>query len=111
MRRLLGAFFIVCAAIHVYGLFAHITDESTLSHVIHTISYLLCFIAVLSPSSKSKIAYSFGAIYPFAYHLHCALQSAIHSSNFNVICWLVVVVLPLGGWWLVKSISVLPNDK
>jgi hypothetical protein len=111
IRYLLSTFFLICAAIHIYGLFAHITDESTLSHIIHTLSYLLCFVAVFSPTRKSKIAYLIGTIYPFAYHLHCALQSALYTNNFNFICWLVAMVLLLGGWWLMKSTSISASDK
>lgn len=111
IRHLLSAFLLVCAAIHVYGLFVHITNEGTLSHIIHTLSYLLCFVAVLFLHKKSRLAYAVGAIYPFIYHLNCATQSAIYEHKFNTICWLVTVVLPLGGWWLIRSTSVSPSDE
>jgi hypothetical protein len=46
--------------------------------------------------------YAAGMIYPFLYHLSCALNQWNALGKFSVICWLVVVMMPLGFGVLIK---------
>ncbi len=94
-------FLVICVAVHVYGLASPISDESVSSHIVHSISYLLCLWAVLHPSWRYALfCYIPGMLYPVAYHALCAYRTFAEHGEANFICLLVVFLLPVGAWWL-----------
>jgi hypothetical protein len=96
-------FLLICIGVHVYGLFEPITHESTASHLIHLVSYSLCLFAFLAPLPGRPFVYSLAAVYPFAFHAHCAWVSFFDAGKLNGICILVVVLMPIGAFWLFKQ--------
>lgn len=101
VKVLLAAFLAICVGVHVYGLLAPFSSESTLSHLIHLVGYSTCLLSVLLKKNPFTLPlYLCGALYPFFYHALCAWHSYSVAQELNYICWLVVVLLPLGGWWL-----------
>jgi hypothetical protein len=100
IRALFSIFLAICIGVHIYGLLTHFNNESNASHVVHLISYSLCFYAFLKPINYRLALYSFGSIYPFLYHAHCAWLSYAQYSKWNGVCILVVVMLPLGALWV-----------
>ena len=102
-KILFAIFLVICIGVHVYGLFKPITHETTASHLIHIASYSLCLLTFLAPVQGRIIIYSLAAIYPFAFHAHCAWVSLADNGQLNGICILVVVMMPLGAFWIWKQ--------
>lgn len=100
---LFALFFLPAIGVHVYGLFVPITQESTVSHIIHIISYSICFIALLRALPYRLLLYSLAAVYPFLFHANCFFTPLLQQQRFNWVCLLVIVMLPLGGIWISKS--------
>jgi hypothetical protein len=100
--RLLQAFFVVCILIHVYGLYSPITDEGVTSHIIHIISYSLCFMGLGALSTPNVLFYTLGCIYPFYYHFSFLAKQFYTNYTINFICLLVSVLLPT-GWLLLRK--------
>lgn len=96
-------FLMFCAGVHVYGLFVPFNSESTGSHIIHLLSYLLCLYSFHSKSSYSKWMYLAGMVYPVAFHAVCAYSTYIHQHRINGICVWVVVALPLAWLWMISD--------
>lgn len=107
IRVLFVIFFIICIAVHVYGLFTHFNHETNTSHIIHLLSYCLCLFTFFRNFRYGLLLYIVASCYPFAYHAHCAWTSYSVYSKLNGICLLVVLMMPLGGVYLgmVKSIQ------
>lgn len=100
---LFSLFLLFCAGVHVYGLFVPFNSESTASHTIHLLSYLLCLYSFHNKSSYGKWMYLAGMIYPVAFHAVCAYSTYIHQHRLNGICVLVVVALPLAWLWMISG--------
>jgi hypothetical protein len=88
--------------VHIYVPMAQPSNESNLSHLIHLISYGACGLAFISNYWFKKWMYAVGMIYPFFYHLNCAITQWNKLGKFSVVCWLVVVMMPLGLGVLLK---------
>jgi hypothetical protein len=100
---LFAIFLLICIGVHIYGLYGHMTHESTASHFIHIVSYCLCLLAFLVALPGRPFVYSMAAVYPFMFHAHCAWLSLINEGRLNGICILVVAMLPLGAIWVFKQ--------
>jgi hypothetical protein len=98
-------FLLIAALVHVYGLAYNDTSESTLSHIVHLVSYLVALFTVLKSFKFHVIIYVAAAIYPFYYHLACAVETYNNTGALNAICILVVILMPLIGGWLFKTSS------
>ncbi|MBX7181663.1 MAG: hypothetical protein K1X82_06090 [Bacteroidia bacterium] len=98
MILFLGIAFVV----HIYVPMAQPSNESNLSHIIHLLSYGSCGLAFISNYSIKKWMYGIGAIYPFIYHLNCAIHQWQDFGKFSPVCWLVVVMMPAGLVVLLK---------
>lgn len=99
---LFSLFFIPAVGVHVYGLFAPITQESTASHIIHIVSYSVCFFTFLRAIKYRLLLYALAAVYPFMFHANCFFTPLVQQNKFNAVCLLVIVMLPLGGLWIYK---------
>ncbi len=93
---LLSLFLVVCIAVHVLGLIYHPTQESNLSHIAHLVSYSLCLLCCLRPLPYANWIYVTATVYPFVYHGICAYESLTKLGKPNWICFLVIILLPLG---------------
>jgi len=89
--------------VHIAGLFTHITDESTASHLIHVVSYSLCLYTILFPVAHRLSLYLVGALYPFLFHANCFLTPLLQQNKISYVCLLVIVMLPLGAVWIRKG--------
>ena len=96
LQYLMLFFFGIAFLVHIYVPLVQPSQESNFSHGIHLLSYSACGIAFLNKYSKSKQLYLIGMIYPFLYHLNCALTQWNEYGKFNLICWLVAGIMPLG---------------
>jgi hypothetical protein len=96
-------FFVPAIAVHFIGLFKHITDESTASHLIHVFSYSLCLYTILFAVKHRLSLYAIGAVYPFLFHANCFLTPLLQQNKISPICLLVIVMLPLGALWIRKG--------
>ena len=97
LRILIGLFLAIAVAVHIAGLFMHVSDENILSHIIHIISYSLCLFMFLRSVKYRLVLYAIGAIYPFCYHANCFFTHLLQQQKFNSICFEVIVVLPLAA--------------
>jgi hypothetical protein len=102
-KYLFAVFLVICVGVHVYGLFAPITHEGTASHLVHIASYSLCLLTFLVPVPGRPFVYLLAAVYPFAFHAHCAWVSLHDNGSLNGICILVVCALPMGAAWLFRQ--------
>jgi len=100
IKFLLGSFFAFCIGVHIYGLIKPFSQETVLSHIVHSASYTLCLFALLKFSNYRLLLFVLGAIYPFFYHARCAYQTFLTHHTLNGICLLVVAIIPLGALWL-----------
>jgi hypothetical protein len=105
-------FLIICIAVHVVGLCvaghlftlsSPISDEPAYSHIIHLVCYCICLFALLRPIKYRTLVYCLAAIYPFYYHAHCAWVSYTVHHEFNAICILVIIEMPLIALWIWKQ--------
>jgi hypothetical protein len=96
-------FFVPAVAVHFIGLFKHITDETTASHLIHVVSYGLCLYTFLFPVRHRLTLYITGAVYPFLFHANCFLTPLLQQHKISYVCLLVIVMLPLGALWIRKG--------
>lgn len=102
LNILFGLFLVICIGVHVYGLASPFSDEPVASHIVHLVSYCLCLFALLKAFKYSAVLYALAAIYPFCYHLHCAIMDFNLHGRLNPICILVVVLMPVIGWWILQ---------
>jgi hypothetical protein len=102
LKYLFAAFLLIAALVHVYGLIYHNTNESNSSHIVHLLSYTIALLTVLRPKKYHFAVYVAAAIYPFYYHIGCALQTYNEIGKLNPICILVVILMPLIGAWVLK---------
>jgi hypothetical protein len=100
IKYLFATFLLIAALVHVYGLAFNDTSESTLSHIVHLVSYLVALFTVLKHFKFSTVIYFVSAVYPFYYHLACAVETYYNKGELNAICILVVILMPLIGGWL-----------
>ena len=87
----------------MYGLATHFNKESNLSHVVHLLSYGICFFTFLKAVKFRLPLYLLAAIYPFAYHANCAWMTYSQLGKLNGVCLYVVVMLPLGAFWILSQ--------
>lgn len=103
IKYLFATFLLIAVLVHVYGLIYNDTSESTASHLVHLVSYSAALLAVLKPFKLHVALYMVAAVYPFYYHWVCAVASYKQTGELNAICILVVILMPLIGWWLFKT--------
>lgn len=103
LKVFFALFLVVCIGVHVYGLFVPFTTESTASHITHLLSYSLCLFALLTKFNIRLAVYFVGALYPFYYHANCAWNTFQAQHTLNIVCWLVVILLPLIGGFIAKE--------
>lgn len=100
VKILFALFFIPAIGVHVYGLIHPFTDESIPSHIIHVLSYSICFYTFLRPMKYRLALYGLAAIYPFAYHANCFFSHLLQQNKFTPVCLLVIVMMPMGAVWI-----------
>jgi hypothetical protein len=103
LKVLFALFLAICIGVHVYGLVTRFSGESNASHVTHLVSYSLCLFVLLANRNTRFKIYLIGALYPFFYHANCAWNTFQTHHTLNGICLLVVVLLPLIGWFIAKQ--------
>lgn len=91
----LRVFFVIGVSVHIVGLIKPFSAEPVWSHIVHIVSYSICLAAVWLKGNLSRWMYLAGALYPFYYHMQCAVQQAL-QQQINTICIITCVVL-LGG--------------
>ena len=105
-------FLLICIGVHVVGLATHYSDEPVYSHCIHLLSYCLCLYALLRKGIPYRaLIYFLAAVYPFLYHGNCAWMSYTLHGRLNPVCILVVVLMPLIGFWIWRQGSNLPGKR
>jgi hypothetical protein len=103
-------FFIPAIGVHVYGLIHPFTDESIPSHIVHVLSYSICFFTLLRPVKFRLLLYCVAAIYPFLYHANCFLTHLLQQDKLTPVCLLVIIMMPLGAIWIIwKNKTALPH--
>lgn len=103
-RRVMIAFLAICLAVHIAGLLRPFSSEPTWSHLVHLLSYALCLYCVIRPMQLAWVIYTIGTIYPFLYHAPCAWTQYSEHGQLSIVCILVVVLLPAGGWLVRPSL-------
>lgn len=99
-RILVALFLVICILVHVVGLVTPVSDETLLSHLVHLASYGMCLAAFWLSFSMRIPVYLVGAVYPVYFHGQCLLHTWTSAHRINVICLLVVVILPLTAIWM-----------
>ncbi len=105
VKILFSIFFSICVLVHVAGLFGQYVNEPLWSHIVHIISYCMCFYSLLFAIRYRFWIYMAGAIYPWYYHANCAWMSYTNLHQYNRICLLVVVMMPLGAAWVLSQVK------
>lgn len=91
----LRVFFTVAIAVHIIGLYKPFSTEPVWSHLLHIVSYAACQLAIWKKGNLSRWLYVAGALYPFYYHLQCAIQQAL-QQQINTICIITCATLVAG---------------
>ena len=94
LKILLTLYLLLAVALHVYDFFSGLTEEGPVSHLLHLVSYGLSAYLLWFYLPRAQLLMLGACLYPFAYHLHCAVQQAM-VGEIAWICWLVVLLQPL----------------
>ena len=100
IRILIALFLVICILVHVVGLVRPFSEETVLSHILHIISYGMCLAAFWLYFPFRIPVYLIGAVYPLYIHGDCLAHYLSAEHRVNIICLLVVVVLPLAAIWM-----------
>lgn len=104
VRTLISMFLTIAVAVHLAGpFFPDKLPEPLWSHLLHTVCYSVCLFTFLRPLKFRLWLFVLAAIYPFAFHAKCFWVSFAQREQLNIICLLVIIVLPLAGWLIQKQ--------
>ena len=94
LKILLTIYLLLAVLLHVYDFFSGLTEEGLFSHLLHLLSYGLSAFLLWFRLPWNGGLMVLACLYPFGYHLHCALQQAA-EGEIAWICLLVVLLQPL----------------